>query len=155
MKKINQTVLRETRYVAVWTLLLSVLMQAVFLIIGKWTTAVLLGNLLVAAVSVLNFLFLGITVQKAVERDPKDAKSLMKLSQSVRMIVLFLTLAIGVALPAFDMWACIISVFFPRISLLFRPLFGGMEDGVVRDGGEVSTTLEDGGDIGGGENTEE
>lgn len=49
MKKVDKTVLRETGYIALFVILLSVLMQAVFLIIGKWDYTVLLGNLLSAA----------------------------------------------------------------------------------------------------------
>jgi hypothetical protein len=89
---------------------------------------VLFGNLLTGSVSVLNFLLLAITVQKAVERDPKDAKSLIKWSQSLRMLMLFAILAVGVALPYFDTWACIIPMFFVRVALFFRPKFGGMTD---------------------------
>ena len=121
MKEIDKTVRRETQYVAVWVILLSALMQAVFLIIGHWDVSVLLGNLLTGAISILNFFLLGLTVQRALERAEKDAKSLMRLSQSLRMLMLFAALAVGVALPVFHTWATIIPVFFVRISLLFRP----------------------------------
>lgn len=128
--KISQTVRRETVYIAVWVLLLSILMQAVFLVLSMWNIGVLLDNLLTGAASVLNFLLLGVTVQKAVERDEKDAKSLMKLSQALRMLMIFVVLVIGVALPVFDTWASIIPVFFTRIALFFRPKFGHMTDDV-------------------------
>ena len=49
MKRIDQTVLTETGYIAVWEVIFSVLMQAVFLIAGIWDYTVLLGNLLGAA----------------------------------------------------------------------------------------------------------
>lgn len=148
---IDKTVLRETRYIAVWTLLLSILMQAVFLIIGRWSYTVLLGNVLTAVVSVLNFLLLGITVQRALEREPKDAKSLMKLSQALRMLLLLVTLAVGVALPIFNTWATVIPVFFTRIALLFRPRFGGMDDGVPPGEKVEDTPDADGGDCRNGE----
>lgn len=48
--KIDATVRRETIYIAVWVGILSLLMEAVFLIIGKWDYTVLLGNLLSGAV---------------------------------------------------------------------------------------------------------
>ena len=145
MVKINQTVRRESAYIAVWVLLLSVLMQAVFLILNMWNIGVLLANVLTGSVSVLNFLFLGITVQKAVERDEKDAKSLMKLSQTLRMLMLFVALVIGVALPVFDTWASIIPMFFTRIALFFRPMFGHMTDELIGEEGRCD----------GGTNTEE
>jgi hypothetical protein len=128
MLKINQTVWRETRYIAVWVLILSALMQAVFLIIQQWEISVLWGNLLSAALAIGNFLLLGVTVQQAVEKQEKDARSLMRMSQSLRMLLMFAVLAIGVALPIFNTWACIIPVFFVRIALFFRPKFGGMQE---------------------------
>lgn len=48
--KIDAIVRRETIYIAVWVGILSLLMEAVFLIIGKWDYTVLLGNLLSGAV---------------------------------------------------------------------------------------------------------
>ena len=58
MKKIDATVLRETRYIAVVTLILSVLMESVFLILGKWDVSVLLGNIWGALGAICNFLLM-------------------------------------------------------------------------------------------------
>ena len=55
MKKIDATVLKETKYILFWALILSALMQAVFLIIRQWDYTVLLGNLLSGGSAVLNF----------------------------------------------------------------------------------------------------
>ncbi len=71
--KIDATVRRETIYIAVWVGILSLLMEAVFLIIGKWDYTVLLGNLLSGAVAVGNFFLMGYTVQKAVDHEQKRA----------------------------------------------------------------------------------
>ena len=65
---------------------------------------------------------MGITVQKAVTKDEVDAKKLMKSSSSIRTAVMFVVIAIGVALPWFNTVAVIVPVFFPRIAILFRPL---------------------------------
>jgi len=77
MKKIDATVLKETGFIAAFTLILSLLMQSVFLIIGKWDYTVLLGNLLGYLAAVGNFFLLGLTVQSAVEKEEKEAKSLI------------------------------------------------------------------------------
>ena len=53
MKKLDPVVIRETRYVALCVFLLSILTQAVFLIIGKWDYTVLLGNLLSGCVGII------------------------------------------------------------------------------------------------------
>lgn len=123
MKKLDETVIRATKYIALWVLLLSVLTQAVFLVIGKWDYTVLLGNLLSGAAVIFNFLLMGLTVQRAVQKEEKDAKNFMKVSQIYRFLFLLVVLIIGVVLPCFSIWTVIIPLFFPRIAIAFRPLF--------------------------------
>jgi len=123
MKKIDSTVKKETVYILLWVLILSVLMQAVFLIMGKWDHTVLFGNVLSGTAAVLNFFLMGITVQNALEKDEKAAKSAMKISQTYRFLFLVVVVALGVALPFFSTWTTVIPVFFPRIAIAFRPLF--------------------------------
>lgn len=115
--------LQETKYVSVWVLILSVLMQSVFLVIGKWDYTVLLGNLLSGAFSVLNFFLMGLTVQSALGKDEKEVKSAVKLSQTYRSLMMFAMLAVGVLVPVFNTLAVVIPVVFPRISFIFRPMF--------------------------------
>lgn len=122
--KLDKTVKNETLYISTWVLIFSLLMQAVFLIIGKWDYTVLLGNLLGAVAAILNFLLLGITVQSVVGKNEKEIKSKYRLSQFARLIGIAGVIILGVLLPCFNMWAVIISVvFFARIAFLFRPLF--------------------------------
>ncbi|MBQ7338368.1 MAG: hypothetical protein IJW40_12165 [Clostridia bacterium] len=130
MNKIDQTVRRETGYIAAWVLILSVIMQAVFLIIGKWDYTVLAGNLLSAAAAIGNFLLLGITVQNAVQKEEKDARTFMRMSQSLRMLMLFVIVIIGVVVPVFNTWASVIPLFFVRIAIAFRPRFGRAQEDV-------------------------
>ena len=96
MKKIDSAVKKETLYILLWVVIFSALMQAVFLIIGKWDYRVLLGNLLSGSASVLNFFFMGLTVQKAVTKDEKGAKATMKLSQLYRFLFIIIITVIGI-----------------------------------------------------------
>lgn len=121
--KLDPTVKKETAYIAFWVVVLSLLTQAVFLVIGKWDYTVLLGNLLSGLLSVFNFFFMGLTVQKAVEKEEKEAKSTLKLSQSLRTLFMFLVVLLGVLLPCFSIWTTIIPLLFPRIAIAFRGLF--------------------------------
>jgi L-asparagine transporter-like permease len=122
MQAIDPVVWKETKYIALWGLILSAVMQAVFLIIGEWDYTVLLGNLLGYAAIVLNYFGIGLTVQKALEKDEKDAKQTMKLSNTVRMLFLFVVVVIGVAVECFHMWAVLIPLLFPRIAIALRML---------------------------------
>ncbi len=121
--KIDEIVKKETIYIATIVGLLSVLLQAVFLIFSKWDYTVLLGTILSSAAGILNFLLLGITVQKAVEKDEKAAKKTMEVSRLYRMLFMVVVVLIGVNVPCFSIWAVVISLFFPRIAIAFRPLF--------------------------------
>ena len=122
MLKLNDTVKKETVYIATWVLILSAVMESVFLCLGKWDYTVLLGNLLGGLAGVLNFLLLGITVQKAVTKDEKDAKTFMKGSQSLRTFMLFVIAAIGALLNIFNTWSTLIPLLFPRIAIAISPL---------------------------------
>lgn len=121
--KIDKTVARETLYIAAWVVVFSVLMQAVFLIIHAWNYTVITANLLSAAVGVLNFLLMGITVQKSLEKDEKQAKTMIKTSQILRLFMIFAVAVIIAVLPCFDLFAGLIPLFFPRIAIALRPLF--------------------------------
>lgn len=123
MRKIDKTVLNETGYIAAWVLALSAVMQAVFLIIGRWNYTVLLGNLLSGVFSVINFLLMGITVQIAVENEEKSAANKMKLSQTLRSLMMGLVLIVGIFVPVFNTVAVVIPIFFPRIGVGMRSLF--------------------------------
>jgi len=127
MKKLDATVVKETKYIAAWTLIFSVLMEAVFLILGKWNITVLLGNLLTGTAGVLNFLLMGIAVQRAVTKEEKEARDIMKVSHRYRLLLLLGVTVLGVALPCFHTWAVIPPLFFTRVAIMLRPLFNRKE----------------------------
>lgn len=159
--KIDAVVLRETRFVAVWVLILSAVMEAVFLALGFWDYRVLLGNILGAIGAVLYFFLMGLTIQKAVERDRndptaiseqtvredgeasdiqepeglhKDARQLMAASQTLRMLMLIIIAVIGALLDCFNLVAVLIPFFFPRIAVMLRPIFMKHEGEDVKGG---------------------
>ncbi len=124
MQKIDKVVLKETKYMVIWMLIFSTVLQSVFLVIGKWNYTVLLGNLLSGTAMVLNFLLMGMTVQKAVGKEPKEAKQAMRASGMARTFFLFVVAAIGILLnKVFSVWTVIIPMFFPRLIVAIRPLW--------------------------------
>ena len=126
--KIDPTVRKETLYIGVAVLILSALMEAVFLIIGKWDYTVLLGNLLSGCAAVLNFCLMGITVQNVVGREEKEIVSRVRLSQVLRYLMLFAVAILGLLLPCFNLFSVLIPLFFPHIAASFRPLFLRQKD---------------------------
>lgn len=132
--KIDKTVRRETGYIAAGTLILSVLMQAVFLLIGKWDYTVLLGNILGAVGAIANFFLMGLTIQSAVLNEEKDAKAKMKTSQILRTFLVFIIALLGAVLSCFQIWAVLISLFFPRITIMCRNI--SLKKTQSKNGGE-------------------
>lgn len=123
MFKLNETVRRETLYIAVWELIFSLLMEAVFLIAGFWKLPVLWGNLLGAFTAVMNFLLMGVAIQQAVELEEKDAKLKMKASRTMRNFGIVLVAILAGVLPCFNIYSMLIPLLFPRIAIAMRPMF--------------------------------
>ena len=124
LSKIDPTVKRMTRYIAACVLVLSVLMEAVYLVIGEWHLPVLLGNLLGAFAAVLNFFLMGLTIQRCLGLSEEDAKKFIRGSQSLRLMMIFAFCAIGAAAPIFDLLAVVLPQFFPRIGTMLWPKIG-------------------------------
>ena len=123
MKKIDATVRKETLYIAAFTLIFSAVMELVFLLLGYWSYKVALGNLLGFTAAVLNFFLMGYTVQQAVLLDEEGARKKIRLSQSLRMLMLVGFAAVGCIFKCFNPIAVLLPLLFPRIAILFRPLF--------------------------------
>ena len=124
LMKIDKTVIKETKYIASFVIIFSVLMQAVFLMISKWDYTVLLGNLWGIIIAVGNFFVMGLFVQKAVTQDAKDAKQTVRASQSLRMAAIFVLAAVGLIIfkQTSTRVAIVLPLIFPRIAIMLRPI---------------------------------
>lgn len=125
LKNVDAAVKRETLYIAAAVGVMSLLLQSVFLIAQRWDYTVLLGNLLSAAAVIANFFFMGLTVQRSLDKDEKDAVTAVKFSQQIRLLMMFVVVVLGAALPCFNLYSVIIQLFFPRVAVALRPKFGG------------------------------
>ncbi len=129
MKKIDPTVRRESVYIAVWVIIFSAVMEAVFLIGGWWDYTVLFGNLLGGFCAVLNFFLMGLTVQNALDKEEKEARDLVKLSQTLRMFMQLAFAVVGFLIPSvFNVIAVLVPLLFPRIAIMLRPAFDKQMD---------------------------
>ncbi len=115
--KVENVVKKETTYVAVCVAILSLIMQAVFILLKKWDYTVLLGNLWGGTIAVSNFFVMGLFVQKAVTQTEIEARKTVKLSYTLRNMVLLLLVILGVVAPFFSTAAVLISLFFPSVAV--------------------------------------
>lgn len=122
MTKPDKAVVDTTRYIGIFTVILTVLMHAVFLIARHWDLTVLWGSLLGASVAVLNFYLRGLTIQKAVKKEEKEARDTIRLSYSLRTVMLVLTGVAGAVVPFFNIYATLIPLLFPRVAVFFFPM---------------------------------
>lgn len=125
--KPQETILRETKRIAVGVALLLAVMLGVYALLGRLSLAVALSGAMGAAYAVFNFFLLGMTVQKVSElREENEelAKAQMKNSYHTRMILMILLVVIAFAVPFLDALACMIPMLFPRVTILVLQLTG-------------------------------
>ncbi len=120
--KIDKTVAKETKYIITFVAIFSVLMQAIFLILGEWNYKVLLGNIYGAAMAVGNFFAMCLYIQKAVTQEEKEAKQTIRTSQSTRFAALVLLCGVGVVIPIFNWITVVVPLIFPSVAIYLRPL---------------------------------
>lgn len=129
--KPQETVLRETRRIAVGVFSMLAIMLVVYAAMGRFSLAVVLGGLIGSLYAVLNFLLLGMTVQKVAEmREGNEelARMQMKSSYNMRMVIMILLIVVAFALPFVDGLACMIPMLFPRLTILVLQLTGKIKD---------------------------
>lgn len=123
LKSIDSTVKKETLYIAITVVILSAVMQMVCVLASLWSLSFLLGNILGATASVLNFFLMGLTVQTALEKnEDKERKDLIKRSQALRMVMLLCVALVGCLVPCFHPVAVLIPFLFPRVAVTLRGL---------------------------------
>ena len=119
----DPAVKKETGYITVWVLLLSLLMEAVFLIIRQWDLSVLFGNLGGAVLAVGNFFLLAVVVSRAVDKGkPEEAAQRVKATATLRLIGVGALSALLIGVFKTNVFATLIPLLFPRVAIAFRPM---------------------------------
>ena len=115
---------KEAGYIAAGTVVLSALVQIVWAVFFKYDLSVFLGGLWGGTFAVVNFVLMGLTVQKvARESDQLAAKRRMQSSYQMRMILIILATVLAIIVPGISWVMAVISLFFPRLTILVMPLF--------------------------------
>lgn len=119
----QRQMLRELLIVALGEILCAAVMLLVYFFLHKLDWKVFLGALLGVVLVILNFfiMILGVTAaaKKAEQGDVVGGQRMMKLSMTVRLILLLAVLA-GAALSGFFPLPAVIAMLIPL--LLFRPI---------------------------------
>ena len=111
--KIEPAVKTETKRIAISVVAMSVVMEIVFLALGRFDSTVLFGNLLGGGWAILNFFIMG-----------------LQNSYTKRLLAMVAILLIGFKVEYFNWVAVVIPMFFPRITigLMKLPIFHRKEE---------------------------
>ena len=119
----DKTVKKEIKSISLFMLIFSILMQIIFLILGKYNYTVFLGSIYGGLLSILNFTLLAITVQKlASEPNYGNVKKEFTSSYRTRSCILIVFTIIGIVSPLFNSVAVILSVLCPKIYYFLLPI---------------------------------
>lgn len=128
-EKPQQSIVKETKRIGVGTVIMLVVMLAVYAVLGKFTVGVLLGGLLGSAYAIFNFFMLGMTLQKAASMtDQQMAHMKVRSSYSTRMIGMLILAAVAFALPFVEGIPCLIALLFPRATIFVLQVTGQIKD---------------------------
>lgn len=123
--EIQPAVKKETKRVAVMTGIGLLIMLAGFFVLHMifpdkvpFDYTVVLAGIVGSLVSVGNFFFMGLTVQKVAAQTNEDAaRTRMKASYSQRMMAQMLWVVLAIVLPCFQFAAGIIPLLFPSMGI--------------------------------------
>lgn len=122
----RRVVLKETAIVAVGELLCSAVMVGVFAAFGFFQLNVLWGALVGSLVMTANYFFMAITVNLAADRAEKgevqQAKKMVQLSSTVRLVAIGVAMVVGVKLGA-NVIALVLPLAFLRPVLMVTEFF--------------------------------
>ena len=141
--RLQPAVKKETRNIAIYTVIGTMLMWIVFALLHflldneiPFDYTVFLGGAGGAAVAILNFFFMCVTVQAVTNTEnDDDAKLLMKKSYTKRMGLQLLWIVAAIATPCFMWIAGIIPLLFPSLGIKAK----GIIDSRKPYGQEVET----------------
>ena len=123
----NKLVWQETGIVSIGVLLCTALMAAVFALLGKYDTSVLLGGIVGGLLSIGNFFFMAVSVSLAADKAEKQevnaGKLLVRNSYLLRLLVLGVLLFACAKSGMFNLFSLVLPLTFVRPTLTIAEFF--------------------------------
>lgn len=125
--KLDPEIKKDVGFMAVGCGVCSVIVAAVFAVIGKFDMSVLIGTVVGYVLSFGNFVSMTYGVIKALETGDEDtAKLKMKSSYTVRTIIMLAVMGASIVLDFIHWVPVIVSVFYPRVIITARNVWRGI-----------------------------
>ncbi|MBQ4259942.1 MAG: ATP synthase subunit I [Lachnospiraceae bacterium] len=131
LEKMQPALKQESKKIILITLVGNVFMWLVWGLLGMafpekvvFDITVLLGGLVGGAVAVWNFVWMGLSLQKAVNvEDPELAKKLIQANYGKRNLLRIVWVAVAIMVPCFHYVAGLIPLVFPGTGLKLMGVF--------------------------------
>ncbi len=125
--KLDPEIKKDVGFMAVGCGVCSVIVAAVFAVIGKFDMSVLIGTVVGYILAFGNFVSMTYGVIKALETgDENAAKLKMKSSYTVRTIIMLAVMGASIVLDFIHWVPVIVSVFYPRVIITARNVWRGI-----------------------------
>lgn len=119
--KLEPEVKKDIAVIGAGCLVCTLITAAVFLIIGRFSLAVFLGLVVGFVLSFGNFLLMAVGMVRALANgDETEAKTKMRSSYTLRMIIMLAVIAVAVVVEAIDWIPVVAAVFYPRIVIMIK-----------------------------------
>lgn len=119
----------EIKRISLGIFILSVIQMIVVIITVGYNNSYLFGTLLGALVSILNFVFLAISVENSVKKSQGAAKGYMGSGYFLRLMFMGLIIYLAINSPYIDHWTTIIPLIFPRITIMILGIIDSKKGG--------------------------
>ena len=121
--KVSAAIRRETGHIALGVLVGDAVMIGIFAVLKRLDLTVWLGTLLGSAAAVWNFLWMGLSAQKAMN-NPDRAQIIMHQSYTQRMLFMVAVMIVGFAAPWFHVIAVVVPFLLPSVTIKLMQLLG-------------------------------
>ena len=115
---------KQIMQIAAGTLILGAAELLVYLLVGQFDLQAVFGATFGCAFTILNFILLALSVQKAVDKTPTGAKAYMSGTYTLRLLLTAAMIIAAVRLPQTDWIAAVIPLLFPRMIIMALNLAG-------------------------------
>ena len=119
--------LHETGIIAIGVLIGTVIMVGIFALLGKFSSAVLLGGIIGAILSIANFfgsaIISTLAADRAEQQDIEGGKKLIKSSYPIRLLVLAALLIVFAKSGLCDVIALVLPLAFVRPTITISEFF--------------------------------
>lgn len=123
----NKDVLIQFAQIAIGNLIFVALMLSIYVLIGRFSSFILLSAMVGYIISVLNFFFLCVFVSRAVDKaqsgDTGKAKFGVQASSTVRLIAMLVIYIVLFKFEAVDLLSSVLPLVFTRLTITVVEFF--------------------------------